>query len=89
MLFAALQAATQAMVFGLVAVEVAPERRSATLNLVLLPLYLAGIIGPSLGGLAAGIGGVRAPFDLAGAIFLIGGVAMTWAVVTASRRSRV
>ena len=64
--YAALQASTQAMVFGLVAVEVAPERRSATLNLVLLPLYVAGIIGPTIGAVAAGVGGIAAPFVAAG-----------------------
>ena len=39
-------AAVSAMVFGLLALEVAAERRSATLNLVYLPLYVAGIVGP-------------------------------------------
>ena len=43
--FAAANAGVQAMVFALVAVETPAERRSATLNLVLLPLYVAGIIG--------------------------------------------
>ena len=71
--YAALQAATQAMVFGLVAVEVAPERRSATLNLVLLPLYVAGIIGPTVGAAAAGVGGIQAPFLVAAVVFLVGG----------------
>ncbi len=74
--YGALQAATQAMVFGLVAVEVAPERRSATLNLVLLPLYLAGIIGPTIGAVAASVGGIPAPFFAAGAVFLVGGIAV-------------
>ena len=82
--YAALQAATQAMVFGLVADEVAPERRSATLNLVLLPLYIAGIIGPTIGAVAAGVGGVPAPFYAAGAVFLVGGVA----VIVSLRRAR-
>src|SRR5207247_9259333 len=40
-------AAVQAMVFSLLAMEVPPERRSATLNLVLLPLYVPGIVAPS------------------------------------------
>jgi DHA1 family multidrug resistance protein-like MFS transporter len=79
--YSALQASTQAMVFGLVAVEVAPDRRSATLNLILLPLYVAGIIGPTLGAVAAGLGGIEAPFYAAGVVFLVGGV-----VVTASLR---
>ncbi len=76
MVYAALQASTQAMVFGLVALEVAPERRSATLNLVLLPLYIAGIIGPTMGAVAEGVGGIGAPFVAAGAVFLLGGVAV-------------
>jgi MFS family permease len=82
--YAAMQAATQAMVFGLVAVEVAPERRSATLNLVLLPLYVAGIIGPTLGAGAAGIGGVPATYELAGAVFIAGA-----ALVALSPRPRL
>ncbi len=46
MLLGAAVATTGAMVFSLLATEVPPERRSATLNLVYLPLYIAGIIGP-------------------------------------------
>ena len=42
-------ATVSAMVFGLLATEVPAERRSATLNLVYLPLYAAGIIGPAVG----------------------------------------
>jgi len=83
--YAALQAATQAMVFGLVAVEVAPERRSATLNLVLLPLYVAGIVGPTIGAVAAGVGGIGAPFFAAGAVFLGGGVAVAASLRWAGR----
>jgi MFS transporter, DHA1 family, multidrug resistance protein len=83
--YAALQAATQAMVFGLVAVEVAPERRSATLNLVLLPLYVAGIVGPTIGAVAAGVGGIGAPFIAAGAVFLVGGTAVAASLRWAGR----
>jgi MFS family permease len=83
--YSALQASTQAMVFGLVAVEVAPERRSATLNLILLPLYVAGIIGPTLGAVAAGIGGIQAPFYAAGAVFLVGGAVVTTSLRRAAR----
>jgi MFS transporter, DHA1 family, multidrug resistance protein len=82
--YSALQAATQAMVFGLVAVEVAPERRSATLNLVLLPLYIAGIIGPTVGAVAAGVGGIPAPFLVAAVVFLVGGAG----VAVSLRRAR-
>ena len=84
--YAALQASTQAMVFGLVAVEVAPERRSATLNLVLLPLYIAGIIGPTIGAAATGVGSIAAPFVVAGMIFIAGGLAV---VVSLRRAARV
>lgn len=83
--YSALQASTQAMVFSLVAVEVAPERRSATLNLVLLPLYIAGIIGPTIGAVAAGVGGVPAPFYAAGIVFLVGGAAVVVSLRRAAR----
>jgi MFS family permease len=86
--YAALQASTQAMVFGLVAVEVAPERRSATLNLVLLPLYVAGIIGPTIGAVATGVGGISAPFIAAGAVFIAGGVAVTASLRREARAGR-
>ncbi len=62
-------AATTAMVFGLLAVEVPAERRSATLNLVYLPLYLAGIVGPALGSVVVAAG-LPVVFDLAGAVLL-------------------
>jgi MFS family permease len=86
--YAAFQASTMAMVFSLVAVEVAPERRSATLNLVLLPLYVAGIIGPTIGAAAAGLEGISAPFYLAGAIFVVGGVAVALSIRRGFRASR-
>jgi MFS family permease len=71
-IFAAANAGVQAMVFALVAVETPPERRSATLNLVLLPLYVAGIIGPSLAaGFAALTGGVTAIYPVTGAIMVV------------------
>jgi DHA1 family multidrug resistance protein-like MFS transporter len=59
-------AATSAMIFGLLAIEVPAERRSATLNLVYLPLYLAGIVGPAVGSVVAGIG--------VGAVFVVGAI---------------
>jgi MFS family permease len=60
------------MVFALLATEVPSERRSATLNLVYLPLYAAGIIGPAIGAvLASGIG-IAAPY-IAGALVLVAG----------------
>ena len=65
-------ATVTAMVFGLLATEVPAERRSATLNLVYLPLYAAGILGPVIGAGVAAAGGVRGPFLLGGAVFLVG-----------------
>lgn len=65
-------AAVSAMVFGLLATEVPPERRSATLNLVYLPLYLAGTIGPALAAVVVTILGVSAPFVLGALVFVFG-----------------
>ena len=53
-------ATVSAMVFGLLATEVPAERRSATLNLVYLPLYAAGIVGPAIGAAVAATVGVPA-----------------------------
>jgi DHA1 family multidrug resistance protein-like MFS transporter len=69
-------ATVTAMVFGLLATEVPAERRSATLNLVYLPLYAAGILGPAIGAGVAAAGGVRGPFLLGGAVFLVGAMAI-------------
>ena len=82
--FAASTATVSAMVFGLLAVEVPPERRSATLNLVYLPLYAAGIIGPALGAGVVTIGGLPGPFLLGAAVF-IGGAIVIGARRTPSR----
>lgn len=65
--FAALSTALSAMIFGLLALEVPPDRRSATLNLVYLPLYIAGIVGPAIGALAV-TAGVSAVFMLSGLV---------------------
>lgn len=73
-IIAGCQAATSAMIFGLLALEVPPERRSATLNLVYLPLYAAGIIGPAIGAAVAGVG-VGAVFAVAAAVLATGAVA--------------
>jgi MFS family permease len=72
------------MVFGLLATEVPPERRSATLNLVYLPLYAAGIIGPATGAVVASAVGVAGPY-IAGALALTAG-ALAWALATRHRR---
>jgi DHA1 family multidrug resistance protein-like MFS transporter len=71
-------ATMSAMVFGLLATEVPAERRSATLNLVYLPLYAAGILGPAIGAGVATAGGLSGPFVVGGAVFLLGAV---WALV--------
>ncbi len=69
--FALFNSAGRAMIFGLLSVEVPAAQRSATLNLVFLPLYLAGIIGPSIGSLLVLLG-VPAVFAF-GALALAGG----------------
>jgi DHA1 family multidrug resistance protein-like MFS transporter len=74
--FAAFTAAVSAMVFGLLATEVPPERRSATLNLVYLPLYGAGIIGPAAGAVVAGSTGVSGPFLVGAAVLAVGALAV-------------
>ncbi|HYL40288.1 MAG TPA: MFS transporter, partial [Candidatus Binatus sp.] len=73
-------AAVGAMVFGLLATEVPPERRSTTLNLVYLPLYAAGIIGPAIGGVVVQAG-LPAPF-------LVGGAALAVATLAIALRTR-
>ena len=75
-------AAVSAMVFGLLALDVPPERRSATLNLVYLPLYAAGILGPAVGAGVVTLTGLAGPFLVAGAVFIAG------AVVIAMRPTR-
>jgi MFS family permease len=81
--FIAFNGAVGAMVFSLLATEVPAERRSTTLNLVYLPLYAAGIIGPTTGALIVSVGGVPGPF-VAGAIVFLAG-----SVVVALRRGRL
>jgi MFS family permease len=61
-----------AMVFGLLATEIPSARRSATLNLVYLPLYAAGIVGPAVGAAVATSGGVAGPFLVAGVVLVLG-----------------
>lgn len=83
--FSLCNAASRAMIFGLLSMEVAPERRGTTLNLVYLPLYLAGIIGPTLSSVIVGAG-IDAPFRVAGAVLVVGGAHVTLSLVW--RRSR-
>jgi MFS family permease len=84
LVFAACAAAVSAMVFGLLATEVPADRRSATLNLVYLPLYAAGIVGPATGGIVVALGGLAAPFVAGAAVFFAGSV-LIWATGRARR----
>ncbi|HEU5324635.1 MAG TPA: MFS transporter [Candidatus Limnocylindria bacterium] len=86
-IYAAFQAAVQAMMFSLIATEAPPERRSATLNLVLLPLYVAGILGPSAGAVVVAVTGVEGVFPAAALVFLLGGLGVT-GVLARVRRPR-
>jgi MFS family permease len=83
--FAAFGAAVTAMVFGLLATEVPSERRSATLNLVYLPLYAAGIVGPIVGAAVVNLVGLPAPFFAGTVVYLAG--ALVLAVRAVRRRS--
>ncbi len=78
LVFSASYAVIAAMVFGLLATEVPEERRSATLNLVYLPLYAAGIVGPLVGAIVVGIG-IWAPFAVAAIVFIAGGTVVALA----------
>jgi MFS family permease len=77
MTFTAANALVGAMVFSLLATEVPAARRSQTLNLVYLPLYAAGIIGPAVGGTLAAVFGTSAPFYAGAVVFLVGAVVVT------------
>ena len=70
-----------AMVSSLLASEVPAERRSATLNLIYLPLYIGGVIGPAIG---AGVASsdVRPVFYVAAAVMA---VALVLAIAFARR----
>jgi MFS family permease len=76
LVFAAMSAAVSSMVFGLLATQIPPERRSATLNLVYLPLYEAGIVGPATGAIVVSATGLAAAFVAGAAVFLLGAVAV-------------
>ena len=69
-------ATVSAMIFGTLAKEVPPDRRSATLNLVYLPLYAAGIVGPAIGGVIVTVGGISAPFVAGSMVFFVGAAAI-------------
>jgi DHA1 family multidrug resistance protein-like MFS transporter len=74
LVFTASNGIVGAMVFSLLATEVPAERRSQTLNLVYLPLYASGIVGPAVGGTVAAIAGPTGPFWVAALVFLGGAV---------------
>lgn len=72
--FSASATAAASMIFALLAIRVPEDRRSTTLNLVYLPLYLAGIIGGSLGSILVQ-GGLDRPL-LAGALLMLGALVL-------------
>ena len=81
-------AAVSAMIFGLLATEVPPERRSATLNLVYLPLYLAGILGPAFAGVVITVSGIAAPFVVGAVVFVFGAMVIVALGARAPRAAR-
>ena len=81
-------ATVTSMIFGLLALDVPADRRSATLNLVYLPLYAAGIVGPAVGAAVASVGGVAGPFIAGGAVFLFGAATVYARVGATSRGAR-
>jgi MFS family permease len=76
LVFAASASAVGAMIFGLLATEVPADRRSATLNLVYLPLYGAGIVGPATGAVVVGAVGLAGPFVAGAIVFIVGAAAI-------------
>ena len=76
LVFGACSSAISAMVFGVLATEVPAERRSATLNLVYLPLYAAGVLGPASGALLATFAGLPGPFVAGAVVLVVGAVAV-------------
>jgi MFS family permease len=67
-------ATVSSMIFGLLATELPAERRSQALNLVYLPLYAAGIVGPAAGAVVASLSGVNGLFVVASLVFLVGAI---------------
>ncbi len=67
-------ATISSMIFGLLATELPADRRSAALNLVYLPLYAAGTIGPAAGAAVVALSGVDGLFVVGAAIFLFAAV---------------
>ena len=73
--FAACISTTSAMIFGVLSTEVPAARRSQTLNLVYLPLYAAGIVGPAVGSLVVQ-GGLPLPFLVGAGTLFVGSLAV-------------
>jgi MFS family permease len=65
----AFQASVSSMVSGMLAVEVPSERRSATLNLIYLPLYFGGIAGPAIASIVYS-SGLDAVFSVAAGVLV-------------------
>ncbi len=63
-------ATISSMIFGLLATELPAERRSAALNLVYLPLYAAGTVGPAAGAAVVAFSGVDGLFVVGAGIFV-------------------
>ena len=82
LVFTAANGLVGAMIFSLLATEVPAERRSQTLNLVYLPLYGAGIVGPLVGGAVSTVAGPTGPFWAGAAVFLVGAVVVALRVRT-------
>ena len=82
LVFTAANGLVGAMVFSLLATEVPAERRSQTLNLVYLPLYGAGIVGPLVGSAVSAVAGPTGPFWAGAAVFLVGAVVVALRVRT-------
>ena len=82
LVFTAANGLVGAMVFSMLATEVPAERRSQTLNLVYLPLYAAGIIGPLVGSAVSAVAGPTGPFWAGAVVFLVGAVVVALRVRT-------
>jgi len=74
--YSALLSSGGAMIFALLSTRIPDSHRSTALNLVYLPLYAGGIIGPSLASALAQFG-LWGPFAGAGFIFMAG-VIVIW-----------
>lgn len=86
LLFSASTTAAASMIFALLATRVPEDRRSTTLNLVYIPLYLAGITGGGLGAILVQ-GGLDRPL-LAGALLMLGAVVVAVRALSSEARDR-